>query len=101
MHKGNGPIAVHTKLGWVMSEPIEDVTVQDTLVNLVVSHALLVDAYTPEDDKQNLDSRPKAFWDLESLVIKPDECSVYQEFEKTTTFKGNKYEVLLPFHHST
>ena len=56
-----------------------------------------VDAYTPEDSKQDLDSRLKAFWDLESLGIKADECSVYQEFEKTIKFKGSRYEVSLPW----
>ena len=99
IRKDNGPIAVHTKLGWVLSGPVEDFSVQGTLVNLVATHALSVDVYTPEDTKQDLDSRLKAFWDLESLGIKPDECSVYQEFEKTIEFKDNRYEVSLPWKH--
>ena len=92
MRKGNGPIAVRTKIGWVLSGPVEDVPAQGTLVNLVATHALSVDAYMLEDSKQDLDSRLKAFWDLESLGIKPDECSMYQEFEKTI---DNRYKVSL------
>ena len=60
-------------------------------------HALAVDAYAPEDNKQDLDSKLKAFWDLESIGIKSNESSVYQEFEKTITLKSNRYEVSLPW----
>lgn len=61
------------------------------------THTLAVDGYSPEDSKQDLDSKLKAFWDLESIGIKSNECSVYQEFEKMITFKGNRYEVSLPW----
>ena len=97
MHEADGPMAVHTRLGWVLSGPVEGLACQGTLASLVTTHALAVDTYTPEDSKQDLDSRLKAFWDLESIGIKSNEYSVYQEFEKTIKFKDNRYEVSLPW----
>ena len=37
------------------------------------------------------------FWDLESLGIKEGEPDVYGEFMKGISFKGNRYEVTLPW----
>ena len=87
MHEASGPIAIHTKLGWMLSGPVERFLCQTTLVSLVTTHALAVDTYTPEDSEQELDNRLKAFWDLESIGISPDECDVCQEFEENIIFK--------------
>ena len=66
IRKATGPIAVHTRLGWVLSGPAEEFSCQGTVVNLITTHTLVVDAYSPEDSKQDLDGKLKEFWDLES-----------------------------------
>ena len=48
---------------------------------------------TPRD----LDDRLKAFWDLETLGIKKDECSVYEDFERSISFRDGRYKVHLPW----
>ena len=97
IRKATGPIAVHTRLGWVLSGPAEEFLCQGTVVNLITTHTLVVDAYSPEDSKQDLNGKLKAFWDLESIGIMSNECNVYQEFEKSIALKGNRYEVSLPW----
>ena len=54
-------------------------------INLISTHSLKVGTQpTPRD----LDDSLKKFWDLETLGIKEDECSVYEDFEKSISFKG-------------
>ena len=52
------------------------------------------------DSSSSLDSSLKAFWELESLGIKQDEPSVYEEFKKQIEFKNGRYEVGLPWRPS-
>ena len=72
------PTAVETKLGWVLSGPVEGETQESTMVNLVATqstHSLQVDAVT---EQESLDSSLRRFWDLESLGILQNETSVYE-----------------------
>ena len=97
IYQQNGPAAIHTKLGWVLSGPVSGVSQDDTSVNLVTTHALLVDTYQPQE---SLDHRLKQFWDLESMGIQPDECSIYDSFEKGILYNGKRYQVSLPWKES-
>ena len=91
-----GPTAIHTKVGWVLSGPVDQ---PEGTANLVVAstHTLKVDAY-PEP---TLDDRLRSFWDLESLGITKDETSVYEKFVQQIRYNGQRYEVSLPWkeHH--
>ena len=91
------PIAIHTKVGWVLSGPADQ---QEVAVNLTFTstHALKVDAYPVEP---TLEGRLKQFWDLESLGVMRDEKSVYDKFVQQIRFDGRRYEVGLPWkeHH--
>ena len=93
----NGPIAIQTKVGWVLSGPTKP---QETAVNLTLTptHVLKIDACALEP---SLDDRLKQFWDLESLGISKDETSVYDKFVQQIRFDGQRYEVSLPWkeHH--
>ena len=40
------------------------------------------------------------FWDLESLGIQKNKVSVYDEFESTIRFNGERYKVSLPWKES-
>ena len=69
----NGSIPIHTRLGWVLSGPIQGSPPAGvTSVNLVITHLLRVDAFQ-QQTLGKLDNQLKMFWDLESLGIKCDE----------------------------
>lgn len=86
----NGPMAIETKCGWILSGPMET---QFTSANLTLSvtHTLKIDASPLFDDQL------KRFWDLETLGISLDEASVYDNFVQQITFNGERYEVSLPW----
>ena len=45
----------------------------------------------------DLDTTLKAFWDLDTLGIKDNESSVYEDFIQTIDFKNGRYCVHLPW----
>ena len=92
------PTAVQTHLSWVLSGPIEGMpTSMCSAVNLTTTHIWKVDAQLSPGKNPDLDEQLKMFWDLESLRIKEDECSVYDKFEQSILFKNGRYEVRLPW----
>jgi len=94
-----GPTAIQTKLGWVLAGPVEGLSCL-SLTNLVTTHLMAVDAYVSQDGDHELDCKLKMFWDLESLGIKQNEATVYDEFENSIRFNGDRYEVSLPWKDS-
>lgn len=77
---------VHTKFGWVLSEPVQGSPSPGILpVNLITTHSLRVDAY--QQAESELDNHLKMFWDLKSLGVKHDKPSVYEEFQKGKVYK--------------
>ena len=82
----NGPTAVHTRLGWVLSGPVLGSPPDVSSVNLITTHSLRVDAYQQQTESE-LDSQLKMFWDLESLGVRHDEPSVYDEFQRGIVYK--------------
>ena len=86
INRGDGPTAVHTRLGWVLSGPVEGLLSQNTSCNLVSTHALKVDGYVPQESEHSLDRTLKSFWDLESLGIREGEADVYEQFQKEIFF---------------
>ena len=96
------PTAIHTRLGWVLSGPLQGMESGDKAVNLIAStHALPVDGETiHHNPDQSLDTQLKKFWELESLGIVKNESSVYDQFISEITFKDRRYEVRLPWKDS-
>ena len=90
--KGTGPTAVETKLGWVLSGPVPGVLHGGISVNFVSTHVLKV-----ECSDCDLDRTLKAFWDLDTLGIKDNKSSVYEDFVQTIDFKNGRYCVHLPW----
>ena len=90
---------VHTRLGWVLSGPVEGSTHNtDPSVNLVSSIHVLRCASEPTQPESNgLIGELKRFWDLGSLRISSSEQSVYNQFINTITFQCGRYEVHLPW----
>ena len=97
-----GPIAIHTRLGWVLSGPLLGLDSRETAVNLIAStHVLRVDSeqMSPILD-QPLDTQLNKFWEIESLGIEANESSVYDKFVNEISFKDHRYVVNLPWKES-
>ena len=83
-----GPTAVHTKLGWVLSGPVCLGSVENQQrSNLVTTHVLK--CATDQVSYDGLQGELKKFWDLESLGVKPPR--VYEEFVEKLLYKGEDY----------
>ena len=89
-----GPTAVYTKLGWVLSGPVRSGNLGNQQHNnLVTTHVLkCATGQVPHD---GLKGELKKFWDLESLGVKTP--SVYEEFVEKLSYRGDHYEVNLPW----
>ena len=72
----NRPTAIHTKVGWVLSGPVDQ---QGVMVNLSLAsaHTLKVDAYP---DKSSLNDCLKQCWELKLINIAKEEVSVSERF---------------------
>ena len=94
--RGNGgPIAIQTKLGWVLSGPLSVSGPGHSSVNLITTHVLKADALQPELNP--LDDTLRSFWELESLGISGPERTVHDEFVDAISFKDGRYQVSLPW----
>jgi len=91
----HGPVAIHTKLGWVLSGSASTEGLTNCSTNLVTTHVLRVDAQPDESD--SLGEQLRAFWDLESLGVVSTEKTPYDDFLNTVTIQNGRYEVLLPW----
>lgn len=83
-----GPTTIHTKLGWVLSGPITAKSPNQYSTNLVTTHVLHTDT---QPDLLNI--QLKAFWELESLGIQPNEMDVYEVSTSNIQFKEGRYQV--------
>ena len=91
----SGPVAIHTRLGWVLSGPVDSQhTTESVSLIATTTHSLRVDCL-PEVEK--LDKQLRSFWEVESLGIQTSNTSVYEEFSSTIQFKNGRYEVSLPW----
>lgn len=95
---GSGPIAIHSKVGWILSGPVSQHDVSVNLCATANSHSLKIEAYPAE---ASLEQQLSKFWDLEALGIQSDESSAYEKFVQQIRFDGKRYEVSLPWkdHH--
>ena len=97
--EANEPVAVLTKLGWVISVPMKlDCKEKLSSINFVSTHALKVSHEILEEEK--LSSQLEKFWSLESIGIQ-DKDTTHEGFWKNLEFKDERYSVKLPFkeHH--
>ena len=72
-----GPVAIETRLGWVLSGPVFS-RVEDTTLTGLMTYTLHVGAEYQETQK--LDGTLKSFWELESFGIPPNDKTVYDNF---------------------
>ena len=88
-----GLTAIHTKLGWVLTGPVE-VSNSPSLLSstLITTHALKVTS-------ESLEEQLKSFWDLESLGIQPSATDTLYG-DSILNFREGRYEVSLPWKQS-
>jgi hypothetical protein len=84
------PVAINTKLGWVLSGPIAS-PAANVSSTCLVTHTLHVDGLL--QDTEILDDRLRAFWELESFGISRVERSIYDMFGSSVHFINGRYEV--------
>ena len=90
----SGPcIAIHTKLGWVLTGSVAAEGQEHCSANLVTTHVLRVDEQQPD----GLEGQLQSFWDLELLGIVGAEKTLYDEFLNTVTVQNGRYKVSLPW----
>ena len=82
----SGPVAVATRLGWVLSGPVES---GKTNVSLNPSHAIKVEASV-----ETLEEKLQSFWELESLGVQAKEDPVQEQFIENI---HGRYQVSLPW----
>ena len=89
-----GPVAIKTTLGWVLSGPTGVAEPRKSVVSLVNAHTLRVEGITNNE----LDETLRAFWELESLGIErvPNDPAS-DHFSSTLQRRGERYEVSLPW----
>ena len=91
----NGPTAVETVFGWVLSGPL-DLAAQEPF-NVNPTCVLRIESQSLSADDTHLDFWLKRFWDLEAIGIADQEPSVYEDFVKKISFNDGHYEVHLPW----
>eukprot|EP00731_Ephydatia_muelleri_P005954 Em0003g202a len=91
-----GPTAVETDFGWVLSGPVKGLSTETTSVNLLSCHVLNVGMLSPHSDTK-MEQILHSFWDLETLGIKSQEGSVYDNFMRTISYEDGRYCVSLPW----
>ena len=94
----DGPVALHTRIGWVLSGPMTAANPDLSTVNLVTTHTLRIDA--EPDSLKVLDDRLHSFWSLESLGVSDEKDPLLEEFNNNICFKEGRYEVTLPWRES-
>ena len=100
MQKGeSGPVAVSSKLGWLLSGPLHDSAAPTEIQsNLIISGQSETFNYGTYDEERNVVDTLKTFWETESIGIYPSEDPARsEEFSKYVYRQGNRYEVSLPW----
>ena len=86
------PVAISTKLGWVLSGPVKGTRNQEgdtsTLVQFVKGEAVSPSEVTHAETRR--------LWDFDTLGIR-EECDVHETLKDAISFNGKRYQVGLPW----
>ena len=92
----NGPVAMKTKLGYVVSGPVDVVSENGSFS----SHVMRVEAYSIEEREVDpLFNEVKKFWEVESEggKLMNETPSIDEQFEADIAFVEGKYQCKMPF----
>ena len=91
------PVAVETKLGWVLSGPLRRERVRSEMnVNLVGSDVIKDETHGKKEQERELEKSVKRLWDLETVGIR-EENEVHEALKDNISFNGESYKVRLPW----
>ena len=93
---GRGPVAINSKLGWLLSGPLNSVDYQNiTSTNLILTY----DDSSVASANDELVHTLKRFWEVEAIGITdiPAAQTLVNQFFGNITFTGERYEVNLPW----
>ena len=91
-----GPVAVSTKVGWVLLGPVENLPREIyklSSIQFSLTHVLRTESKVVDDMLQGDLDR---LWGLDSVGIR-DKDTVLEAFEKNLSFEDGKYLVHLPW----
>ena len=91
----DGPVALYTKFGWVLSGMLSAEEERPSAHNLITTHVLRIDARPSTQDALE-EIILQSFWKLESMGVESKTESVLEEFTQTVQFKNGRYEISLP-----
>ena len=61
-----GPIALKTRVGWILSGPVEELKSEESVASTHTTQALQVNAFS---ESEGLEAGLKWFWDLEAIKV--------------------------------
>ena len=91
------PIAVESKLGWILTGPLKSNLVQTYLSDTHILHIKL--QYQTFDETSDF-SFPSSIWDIQSINMSKMDKHFYEKFENNLCFDGERYSIRLPFTES-
>ena len=91
------PIAVESKLGWLLTGPLKSNLVQTYLSD---THILHIKPQYRTFDEISDSNFPSSIWDIESINISKKDKLFYEKFENNLCFDGERCCVRLPFTNS-
>ena len=93
--KPGEPVAVQTKLGWVLSGPLKGkVVASHNNVNVNLIHDRPTNLHV--DSSARLNDEVQKLWDLEAIGIRSTD-EVHEELLDNISFNGERYSVKLPW----
>ena len=87
IHLPNGPVAMNTLLGWIVSGPMLGPFEEDP--TSLVTHVLRA-TMSERESNRRLERQLQGFWNLESIGIHDEECSVYEQFSDIVKFREGR-----------
>ena len=96
-----GPVAMETKLGWVLSGIVSENCYDSVSLVNAATHCMEVLSVSEEEQQNSrLEDQSRKFWELESIGISVKEPTIYERFVDTIKYTGGRYEVELPWKES-
>ena len=88
------PVAIRTKMGWVLFGPLKLTGKEFKSANSAVVNFL--PSVNQDVDKRNIEENVNRLWDLETLEIRQND-EVHETVKDDIIFTGNRYSVGLPW----